>query len=157
MSLRPKGNQDPGQLDRRVALRYPVMSRDASGGNLVTWFESAVVWAKKTPQRGGGVFFAQGKKHEDKATQGKHYEAELTYEIRHRSDVGAGWQLVHGDDVYEITAVAELGREARLELSCHGLDQSAGAAVLGLLLHSGLPLNLHSAGSFLVLHPERAA
>jgi hypothetical protein len=49
------------------------------------------------------------------------------------------------------------GREARLELSCHGLDQSAGATVLGLLLHSGLPLNLHSAGSFLVLHPERAA
>jgi SPP1 family predicted phage head-tail adaptor len=147
MSLRPKGNQDPGQLDRRVALRYPVMSRDASGGKEVTWFESAVVWAKKTPLRGGRLF----------AAQGKHYEAELTYEIRHRSDVGAGWQLVHGDDVYEITAVAELGREARLELSCHGLDQSAGAAVLGLLLHSGLPLNLHSAGSYLVLHPERAA
>jgi SPP1 family predicted phage head-tail adaptor len=147
MSLRPKGNQDPGQLDRRVSLRYPVTTRDASGGKEVTFIESAVVWAKKTPLRGGRSF----------AAEGKHYTAEITYEIRHRSDVGAGWQLVHGDDVYEITAVAELGREARLELSCHGIDQSAGATVLGLLLHSGLPLNLHSAGSFLVLHPERAA
>lgn len=147
MSLRAKGNLDPGQLDRRISLRYPIAARDAAGGEVVTWFEAATVWAKKTPLRGNRLF----------AAEAKHFEAELTYEIRHRSDVAEGWQLVHGDDAYEITAIAELGREARLELSCRGLDQSPAAAVRGFMLHSGDPFLNHSTGGFFLLHLESAA
>lgn len=148
MSLHAPGNNNPGALDRRVELRYPIVTRDAAGGEVVTWFEAATVWAKKTALRGARLY----------AAAAKHFEAVLAYEIRHRTDVAEGWRLVHGDDIYEITATAEQGRAARLELTVRGLDQSPGTAVRGFLLHSGEPIALSpGAPDFLTLHTEQAA
>jgi SPP1 family predicted phage head-tail adaptor len=118
MSLQPGGNTDPGRLDRRVILQSPSESRADDGGVDVTWVNVASVWASRLPTSGGRLY----------AGDGKHFEAQLTYRIRHRTDIEAGWRLVHADDTFEITGVAEAGRRAYLDLELRGIDQSTGDA-----------------------------
>lgn len=47
MPLLAQGNNNPGRLDRRVALHYSEATRDATGGQALTWVEAATVWAAK--------------------------------------------------------------------------------------------------------------
>lgn len=148
MSLLVQGNLDPGRLDRRIVLSYPVETRDALGGSVTSWITAATVWGAKLPAGGGRMY----------AAEGKHYEQLLTYRLRHRADVAPGWRLTHGDDVFEIAAVAEQGRGHYLDVSLRGVDQTAGAADRGdglrlealaatdlLLLENGNPLLLEAA------------
>lgn len=142
MSLRPPGNLDPGLLDRRVTLQYSVPTRDAAGGTVADWYDAATVWAGKRPEGGGRLF----------AAEAKHYDATLVYRIRHRPDIGAGYRLIHGDDTYEIVAVAELGRRAYLDLFLRGLDQTPGDNRSDLDLGDGTtPLGLGDGPSTLNL------
>lgn len=145
--LSPSGNSDPGRLDRRVVLQYKSVTRDAMGGEVITWINSATVWAGKVPQRGGRFFSADG----------KHYETGLQYRIRHRTDVKEGWRVVHGDDVFEVV-FADPGesRDRYLTLHLRGVDQDVGAAerVTGTdvrLLHDSSARLLHD-DSYVLLH-----
>lgn len=147
MSLLAAGNIDPGRLDRRCILSYPLETRDSVGGVDVSWIETATVWAAKVPTSGGRLY----------AAEAKHYEQQLTYRIRHRTDCRPGWRLTHGDDVFEITNVSELGRGHYLELELRAIDQSTGhATITAELLHDGSALRLHD-GELQVLHESTAA
>lgn len=144
MSLEAKAASNPGALDRRVRLDYPLTTRTADGGESTKWVSAASVWSAVTVGAGGRLY----------AADAKHYDAGLTYRIRARNDIRAGWRLVHGDDVFEITAVEELGRGHYLELTVRGIDQTPHTAVAALLLHDGTPFLLHTGEAF-TLHREQ--
>lgn len=146
MSLEAKGSANPGALDRRVRLDYPLASRTSDGGESITWVAAASVWAGLVVKSGGKTY----------AAEAAHYEAGLSFRIRARSDIRAGWRLVHGDDVFEIVAVEELGRSHFLELTTRAIDQTPHTAVAALLLHDQSALLLHD-GSALILHREQDA
>ncbi len=147
MSLEARGAANPGALDRRIRLDYPVASRNADGGESITWLEAANVWASRTFNTGGRLY----------AAEAKHFDAGLTYRIRARTDVAAGWRLVHGDDVFEIIAVEELGRLHLFELSVRSIDQTPHTALAVFRLHDRTePFLLHGNGYFL-LHREQDA
>lgn len=147
MSLLASGNVDPGRLDRRVELHYPISSRDALGGSGSVWIVAASVWAEKQFMRGGRMF----------AAEGKSYESALIYRIRHRDDVSEGWRLVHGDDVFEIVSVEGSGRGHFLTLAVRGINQDAGTALRTLMTHDQAPFLLHASDSHLLLHREQDA
>jgi SPP1 family predicted phage head-tail adaptor len=144
MSLEARGNVNAGALDRRVRLDYPLTSRTDDGGESVTWVTAASVWASVEVNRGGKLY----------AAEATHFEAGLTYRIRARNDLRAGWRLVHGDDVFEITAITELGRSHFQELTVRAIDQTPHTAVTALLLHDGTPFVLHTGEAF-TLHREQ--
>lgn len=148
MSLEAKGAGNPGALDRRIRLDYPVATRNADGGESITWIEAANVWASRTFNQGGRLY----------AAEAKHYDAGLTYRIRARTDVAPGWRLVHGDDVFEITAIEELGRVHLFELSVRAIDQTPHSALSILRLHDGTePFLLHGDSGYFLLHQAQAA
>lgn len=144
MSLEARGNTNAGSLDRRVRLDYPLATRNADGGESITWVTAASVWAGVSVNRGGKLY----------AADAKHFEAGLTYRIRARNDIRAGWRLVHGDDVFEITAIEELGRGHLQELDVRAIDQTPHTAVAALLLHDGSAFTLHTGEAF-SLHREQ--
>lgn len=143
MLLAP-GNLDPGRLDRRCTLSYPLETRDSVGGVEVEWIATATVWAAKVPVGGGRLY----------AAEAKHYEQTLSYRLRHRTDVAPGWRLTHGDDVFEIAGVEEQGRGHWLDLALRAIDQSTGTSSVqaeqlhdgtAVVLHDGSPQALHAA------------
>lgn len=151
MSRDASGSRDPGRLDRRVVLQYPVSARDAMGGSVVTWVNAATVSAEKRPVSGGRFY----------AAEAKHYVAQLTYRIRWRRDVAEGWRLVHGDDVFEIVHAAEQGRQHFLDLELRALDQvtgNNGRSFDVLLLEDGSPLlqESDSGGDLLLLEDAQS-
>lgn len=148
VSLEGRGAANPGALDRRVRLDYPSATRSSDGGEVVTWFEAANVWASRTFNTGGRLY----------AADAKHYDAGLTYRIRARTDVAPGWRLVHGDDVFEITAVEELGRLHLFELSVRAIDQTPHTSLAVFRLHDATePFLLHGGQSYFLLHREQDA
>lgn len=135
-----------GSLDRRIRLDYPTVTRTATGGEETVWFIGASVWASKTSTSGGRLYSAES----------KNYDANLTFRIRARSDVVPGWRLVHGDDVFEIIAIEEVGRSQLMDLAVRAINQSPHSALSALLLHDGTPFLLHD-GTALLLHREQDA
>ena len=109
-------SNDPGRLDRRITVQYSIPVRDTSGGQSLDWFDAATVWASLSFLRGNRLFAA------DK----KSFEALVTYRIRHRGDVESGMRLIHGDDVFEIVSVEQLGRRHFLDLTCRAINQTLG-------------------------------
>lgn len=48
-----------GRLDQRIKLLLKQVSRDALGGEIITWAEQAEIWAESAPLRGHEYFAAQ--------------------------------------------------------------------------------------------------
>lgn len=110
-------SSDPGRLDRRVQLQYPVTIRDQNGSAIISWVRASDVWASRRPQNGQRIF----------AADEKQAVAYYLFRIRYRSDVQPYWRLVHGNEVFEIIPpLAELGRKHLLDLTCRGVNQTAG-------------------------------
>lgn len=123
---------DPGRLDRRVTLQYPVQSRDANGAAIVEWNNAADVWASKREQTGQRAFAAEEKQALDL----------VTFRIRWRSDLAPFWRLTHGDNVFEIIPpLAELGRHQFLDLTCRGVNQRIPSAAQNVLQLEGSSSN----------------
>ncbi len=141
-SRKARFSPDPGRLDRRVTLQYPIATRDSAGGEVITWFIAATVWASKLATTTTRLY----------AAEAKSYLAELSYRIRHRTDIASGWRLVHGDDAYEVVELVEQGRRHLLDLGVRGVNQSPAAAIRGLMLHGGVPFKLHGRTGFFALH-----
>lgn len=117
MSLQARGNSDPGQLDRRVQLFSGVATRDAGGGESITWKQFAEVWAAKDPRDGRRMY----------AAEQKNNEAWCIFRIRHRSDVIPFQQLRRGEATYEIVHTPELGRGHYIDLNCRAVNQHTAA------------------------------
>ncbi len=105
-----------GKLDRQVVLQQPAPAVQNGFGELTPvaapYQDVATVWAEQKPGTGGESFLAQ----QQTAQQ------VVTWQLRHRADVQPTWRLVYAGQVYEITAVAEIGRRVGLTLTtyCRG-------------------------------------
>lgn len=94
-----------GQLNERVTLQRPVVSsRDAMGGEVITWTDVAGVWARAVPRTGREIFLADQ----------VHAEKTVSFTIRSRTDVSAAWRLQWRDETYDIKHVLPGG---------HGLEE----------------------------------
>lgn len=119
MSLAPS-TSNPGQLDSRVRLSYPAISRDTDGGAPVSYVSAGTFWAQRDPVGGGRVY----------AAEAKHYETTHTYRLRFNADVMAGWRLVHGTDVFEVVSVLPVGRKDYMDLPCRKLENAEDSNVV---------------------------
>lgn len=143
----PLISQNPGRMDRRITLRYPVASRNAAGESINQWVEVSPIWANWLPQ-GGREF---------RSAQARHADVTGIFRIRHRTDVDQTWRLLHGDDLFEVIVPEVVGRRDYLDLICRAIDQTPGYAaivseVLNVeLLHDSSTVELHD-GSLQLLH-----
>lgn len=100
---------DTGKLRERIILQAPTNTRDAYGGETVTWTDIATIWAAVWPRSGKEYF----------ATQQRQAEISLQIRIRYRTDVKAGWRIKHGNVYYDIEAVINTNyRRESLDLMC---------------------------------------
>ena len=95
-----------GRMDRRVSLQARTLSRNSYGEETESWSEIAEVWAEKVDLR-GREYYAAAQANADVTTR---------WRIRYRSDVTVLHRLLYDSVVYEINQVAEIGRQAGLEL-----------------------------------------
>lgn len=117
---------NPGRLDRRISLRYPLATRDEMGASVEQWVESATVW-------GGWV---QRNSREFIAALARNAETTGVLRIRHRTDVQATWRLVSGDDLFALSGdPIEEGRREYILLAVRALNQSPGDALSVEVLH----------------------
>jgi len=103
---------NPGKLDRSIALRIPVTSRDAAGGALLSFSSGGTAWAQRDPIGGGRQF----------AADGKQYQTTHTYRIRYNASIAPGWRIVDGDAAYEVVAVSYIGRNTQCDLECRTIE-----------------------------------
>ncbi|MES3154347.1 phage head closure protein [Sphingomonas faeni] len=100
---------DAGSLDRRITIERPDMRADALGTNIPGWVSLARVWAQKVPQRAVEAWKAGS----TASTR------EFMWRIRWSpqvADIATTDRLVHGDVVYEISGVQEIGRREGIEI-----------------------------------------
>ena len=94
-----------GRLDRRITIEQPTAAVNTFGEPVQTWADLATVWAS-VRAKSGREFFAGG----EQAT------ADTVFRIRYRSDVTRVMRISYGGAVYDITAIAEIGRREGLEI-----------------------------------------
>lgn len=98
--------QDPGLLDRRVALFYSTPTRNAGGGTVHTWNLVGYVWASFKPQTGREI---------QQAGQ-KISLALATFRLRWRTDIRASWRIVYDSVVYDLLAApVQVGRKQYID------------------------------------------
>lgn len=84
-----------GKLRHRVVLQASVQVQDSAGDWVQGWHSMGTVWAAIAPVSGREFIQSQGTQSE--------VTARIT--IRNRSDVTAGWRIVHGSKFYNIKGV----------------------------------------------------
>lgn len=105
-----------GSLRHRVTIESSSASRDAVGGEVLTWASVATVWAAVEPLAGREFLDA------------RRLEAEVStrIRIRYRAGLVPGMRVTWGDHVYDILAVLEReSRRREIDLMCRewGLDR----------------------------------
>ena len=84
-----------GELNKRVTLEYPTRVRDSQGGYVVTWVESATVWAKKWSVSSV----------EQKASLQVSMIRIQKIAIRFRHSLLPSWRIKYGNKYYNITSI----------------------------------------------------
>jgi SPP1 family predicted phage head-tail adaptor len=98
-----------GKLRHRVTLQSKgTPTRDAMGGEVVTWTTVDTVWAEVRPLSGRALIAAKQAKSE--------VTASIT--LRHRDDISPDWRVVHGSDTYDVHAIIQDGAGISLNLQC---------------------------------------
>lgn len=105
----------PGELDRRIAIQQRSVTRDAYGGEVVTWVTFATVWARRRDLAGRELVMAQ----EQQAPR------TVEYAIRYRAGVSPAMRVVEGSRTSVINGVLEVGRREWMALQC--TDYSGGS------------------------------
>lgn len=80
------------ELNKLVTLQKKSVTRDAMGGEVVTWADQAEVWAAIEPLAARELF----------AAQQIHPELTVRIRIRHRADVAAEWRVKYGTRIFPI-------------------------------------------------------
>lgn len=100
-----------GVLRDIVTLQSKSVSRDAYGGETITWTDEARVWANVHPLRG----------REYLAARQAQERLDMRVYIRYRSGVRPDWRLLWRGVTYQVTAVVDVDAKKReLELMCAG-------------------------------------
>lgn len=99
-----------GRMTERVKLLSKSVTRDALGGEVITWVEEAEVWSEAMPLTGREFFAAQQAEE----------AADIRFRMRYRTDINATWRLEWRGLRYEIVAPpADLEARKRVtELTC---------------------------------------
>ena len=99
-----------GEMDKRVQLQSPVVSKDTSGGADKTYTTYATVWARIRSLSGKEFLAAQ------------QVDSNINYEItiRQRVDVTASHRVVEGSRVFDIRAPLSDDWDTRLMCMEHG-------------------------------------
>ena len=86
-----------GKLNKRVELQSKTVTRDAMGGESITWTTQATVWAEVAALSGRALIAAQ------------QAQSEVSARIIVRKAASAGiaddWRVKHGADVYTLHAI----------------------------------------------------
>lgn len=97
-----------GGLDRQVVIQTATETQGATGEPAVTWGTFATIWASRRDTLGRERVMAGAET----------AMADAVFRIRYLSGVTAKMRLVEGSDVWDIVALAELGRREGLDLTC---------------------------------------
>jgi len=86
-----------GKLNRRITLQSKTVTRDAMGGESITWTTQATIWAQVSALSGRALIAAQ------------QAQSEVTARITVRQLAAAGiaddWRIQHGADIYTLHAI----------------------------------------------------
>jgi len=98
-----------GELDRRIKLDAPVITRDSEFGvEVTTWTTVATVWGKLMERMASEGIEA------DQRVMTR----QITIRIRYRADVLTTWRVVCGTRRFRVTGTLEVGRREYLHLLC---------------------------------------
>lgn len=97
-----------GRLNQRVTLQSKSVTRDAMGGEVITWVDVATVWADVKPLSGKALI----------AAQQAMSEVTASIFIRLRTDVADDWRVVHGTKIYAISAIIDDIDKGTTNLQC---------------------------------------
>jgi SPP1 family predicted phage head-tail adaptor len=98
-----------GKMDRRITLEQNTATQDTTGEMVPVWSEVGTRWARVEYKQGGESFQAN----EQVAVQ------RIDFTIRHERGLSARLRVRYEDQVYDIDAVAEIGRRHGLKLSAY--------------------------------------
>lgn len=98
-----------GKMDQRITLQAKSVTRDAMGGEVVTWVTQTEVMAEYEPLTGREYFAS-------KIEQG---EATIRFKIRRGTSVTTAWRLLWRSVAYDIKDVKPIdGRLDEFHLMC---------------------------------------
>ncbi len=98
-----------GSLRDRVTLQAKSVTRDAMGGEVITWTDQASVWANAKPLRGREYFAA----HQEQA------EISIKFTIRYLSGVTSNWRVLWRGQQYDVVEPIDVdARKVSWELLC---------------------------------------
>lgn len=100
-------------MDRYIEIQTPSRSKNAINEDVTTWGTFIKVWAEARPVR-AFERYASDQKREIKA---------YTFRIRYQPGIQPDMRIVHEDEYYAITGIAESGRGAGLELSAEFMQR----------------------------------
>lgn len=111
-----------GELDRRVTLQRPVVTRDPQyGSELTSWSTVATVWARVRDRMAAEI--------SEPDVPQRDLRRQITVRIRWRSDLLTTWRLQIGAGpsarILQINGAIEAGRREWLDLDC--VESTGGA------------------------------
>lgn len=95
-----------GKLDRRIRLETKTATLDSYGQESVTWGLLAEVWAEVLPMSGRELI----------ASMQVTPEAMTKFRIRWITGFNETGRIVYRNEIYEVTHIAEIGRQEGLEI-----------------------------------------
>ena len=106
-----------GKMDRYIEIQYPKRTKNSFNEDIDNWLAYARVWARAVPLRATERFSSVQER------QSKVY----AFTIRYIDGIGPEMRIIHNNEAYRITGIAELGRREGLELTAEYLEGSASA------------------------------
>lgn len=106
-----------GELDRRITIQQPNVTRNETGEEVTTWADVATVWAKADPVDGDEGFQSDRRVNTSR----------MQFTIRYRPGVTAKMRVVYDGETFKIEDVREKNRREGLVLDCFAFDPTTGA------------------------------
>jgi len=95
-----------GDLDTRLQLFQPVLTKDSLGQDVETWQLAATVWGQPIPISG-----------RERMTSAREVsEFDMRFRIRYRDGIDTTWRVGYEGGQFDIYSVAEIGRDEGLEI-----------------------------------------
>jgi SPP1 family predicted phage head-tail adaptor len=102
------GHLEFSRLDRRVTVQRRTLTQDGAGEAIESWTDDATVWAEARDPKGRELFQA-----DQRAAQ-----IDRVFVLRWRAINQKDYRILYENDVYDIEEIAEIGRQAGLQLRC---------------------------------------
>lgn len=100
-----------GRLRHRITIQQQTVTRDAYGGETISWDTYATVWAQVTPASGRERFINAGAQ--------EYATVDYKVRIRYRSDIDPKMRISWGTKILDIESVQDpTGYTAELILLC---------------------------------------